>query len=375
MTKNSKILYCSSGKTYGHFLKTHALFLNTKDIYRCVEAVNPTEFVLPFRSNEQVIEKELYFTNNSFETYEKLENNINHLVDFVHKYSPDLVIGDKLPNLMTACFQSKIPYFSISHATQLSHNWQNEDNYNLGLFDQYWENHSLEKPVSDHSWFFYRNWGNLIIFADEKVNESENLDKLGYKYEFIGHLPVNLGDTQNHLKKINDLISENSARAVVLFTLSSYADKESDDLLIKLALVFPNIVFVYPRSETGYLEEKSTKLHISNIYSPHFIDYDVIKPALSLVICLPGNATLNSLLDFKREILALYRHPEQANNAMHYIHPNFSFYKFSDMSFEVCALSIERCVNHSSLPQQNAGISQTESSIIKFKDILANFTS
>jgi hypothetical protein len=366
---DTKILFCSSGKTYGHFLKTHALYLAAKSDYQCTEIVNPTKFVLPFRSADQQVEAELYFANDSFPSYKELAKNISKLVKMLKRYQPDIVVGDKLPNLMTACFKLEIPYISLSHATQLTHNWQNKDNPNLILFDRYWSENSLAKPVKDDSWFFYRSWGNLIVFADAPISGTEKLANRGYQFQFIGHIPLDIGDNQNHEEKIQELLSRNNAHSVVLITFSSYASKKTDRLLMKLAETFPKVVFVYPRENTAHLLNPIRRRGLTNIYHPQFIDYGIVKPLAGLIICLPGNATLNALRDYNKEILAFYMHREQKNNAMSYVHNNFSYYKLDKRAFEICATSIKKAPR---LPRTSDAIS-TKKNDTRTQDLREKF--
>ena len=372
MSKEKIILFCSSGKTYGHFLKTHALYLAVREQFTCFEAINPTKFTALFRNDGQIVEDELNFANDSYSQYDGLVENVGRLVLFLEKHKPDLVVGDKLPNLMTACFKLGIPYFSISHSSQMTHNWQNKENPNLALFDRYWKEFLLRKPVQDDSWFFYRNWGDYIVFADDQISQEDKLKRFGYKYKCIGHISLSLGDNQNHLGIIHELINKNQANMVVLVTFSSYASQQTDDLVVGLAMTHPNILFVYPREELNYLDTLVIKNSVSNLYYPVFIDYEIVKPITSLVICLPGSGTLNSLRDFNREILSFYVHSEQEDNAFNYKHDKFSYHEFGKSTFELCVSSIKRAPLISDLADEVKSSERTDS-LEKFRRLLLDF--
>ena len=335
-----KILFCSSGKTYGHFFKTHMLYEALETKYDCIEMVNPTKYTLPFLSKDKNnirLSEDLYFYNNSFlEKYDSLCENIARISETIKNVKPDVVVGDKLPNLMTACFMLNIPYISVTHASQISHNLQNFQNPNLELFDKFWRDNNLVKPVDDKSWFFYRNWGNVIAFADENNPESGELDKLGYKYSFIGQIPVVLGDPADHLANIYKKFVDGNFKSISMFTMSSYASSESDDFLISLAIKHKNVLFIYPRDDREYLNAQLGKKSVENIYCVDMIDYRLAKQLCRLFICLPGNGTLQALVDFAYPIVGVYVHSEQMNNAENYGKEGFVYAKLNENAFDLC---------------------------------------
>lgn len=370
-----KVLFCSSGKTYGHFLRIHALYQAVKHDFRCFEVANPTKFVLPFSSPEQIIAPYMYFANDYFTSYESLEENIKKLNNLLSIHRPNIVIGDKLPNLMTSCFQLNIPYISLTHATQITYNWQSRDNPNLVIFDRYWSQNSLVKPVDDNSWFFYRNWGNLVIFTDGPVTNTKDLDRLGYKFKFIGPIPPGIGDDQNHEEKIRNLFVKNGSNLIVLAAFSSYTSEETDILMLKLSQHFPRVIFIYPRNDGGDFSDLIKRENVTNVYSPEFIDTDLAKLFANLIICLPGNGTLNSLRDYGGEILSFYVHPEQANNAANYVHNNFSSHPLDKKSFLICADSIKRAAKAISFPKIDKTAPKDETIREKFIEIISEVTS
>ncbi len=327
--QKKRLLFCTSGKTYGHFFKIHMLYSALKEEYQCFEIVNPTEFSSPFideLDNHISISSDLYFYNDSFiGQYSKLTENIKTLKKLVASFSADIVISDKLPNLMTACYELGIPYISVTHATQISHNLKNYSNPNLSLFDRYWSENKLIKPVSDTSWFFYRNYGEKIVFADSYNVESAELDSLGYSYSFIGPIPVVLGDPKNSLSYIKNTFSEGKYDSVALFTMSSYASEESDNFLISLAKEYSHILFITPRNSKSVLVNKLLEKKVKNVCVVDMIDYLIAKQIARVFICLPGNATLQSLSDYKYPIVGLYVHEEQKNNAQNFNKENFSY--------------------------------------------------
>jgi len=368
-----KILFCSSGKTYGHFLRIHALYQAVKHDFRCLEIANPTKFVLPFSFPEQIITKYMYFANDYFTSYESLAENIKKLNNLLNIHRPNLVIGDKLPNLMTSCFQLKIPYISLSHAIQITYNWQNLSNPNLVLFGRYWSENSLVKPVSDNSWFFYRNWGNLIVFTDYPVADTENLEKSGYRFRFIGPIPPSIGDDRDHVGKIRRFFNRNNSNLIVLVAFSSYASKETDNLVVNLARQFPRTTFIYPRNDGGHFLDLIKEENFRNIYSPDFIDTDLAKLLANLVICLPGAGTLSSLSDYKGKILGFYVHPEQAANAANYSSDNFSFHKLDEKSPAICADLIEGALKITNFPKIDKAMDNGAALRKKFLPIISEF--
>lgn len=76
MNKEKIILFCSSGKTYGHFLKTHALYLAAKEQFTCLEAINPTKFTTPFRNDntEEALKSLEMILGKKFEEMKKRGN-------------------------------------------------------------------------------------------------------------------------------------------------------------------------------------------------------------------------------------------------------------------------------------------------------------
>lgn len=371
MSNKPKILFCSSGKTYGHFLKIHALYLCLKDLYDCVEVINPTEFTKSFRSDNQIIQSELKFANNSFTTLESLQENVTKLVEFLKGMKPDVVVGDKLPNLMTACVILGIKYISVTHVSQINHNWSNTENPNLFLFNELWTDYNLKKPVDHESWFFFRNWGNLMVFGDDEGSDTQKLDELGYKYSFLGNVSLSQSDEQNHGDVIKKLVSNNNFKKVVLLTFSSHTSQETDKLLVDLATNFKNILFVYPQRNQKNLLIQIKEQDLKNIYLVSFIDYSSILGLTSLVICVPGRGTLNIVKDYPREILGLYVNAEQASNALLFKHPQFSFYKLSELAFDICAASIENAQYLSKINDKKTYTLDESKTCKRFKKVVA----
>ena len=373
MDNKNLILFCSSGKTFGHFLKNHALYKGTLQKYNAIEVINPTQFAKPFLTNEQILNSDLYFTNNSFTNTEQLEKNIADLGIFLKEYKPTLVISDKLPNLMTTCVKNNIPYISITHSTQISHNLGVLENPNLKLFNDIWQKYNLKKPVSDESWFFYRNWGNVVVFSDDYTEESKKLDDFGYTYTFTGNIPVDVGDTQNHVLKIRTKFLKNKFLTIAFFSMSSYASKESDDLVINLARTNHIVLIIYTRLETEYIDEQIARYNLHNVYVTPYIDYSIIKALVKLVICLPGNGTLNSFKDFKYPIVSFYVHPEQANNAANYKHKNFTYFKLGITSYMICDEALKNIEPIKNIDNEIANIQlPNHTPIAKFVELLDN---